>query len=121
MRFLGVLLACVLVAVVVAATGCASDGAPAAQQEQATPDVEVPSIVGLSESGARSVLEREGLTVGDITSEKVAEAGGQPTVLRQTPAPGETTKAGEPVSFVVSMPSVKMIEIPDVATSGTRV
>jgi hypothetical protein len=27
---------------------------------------------------------------------------------------------GDPVAFVVSVPAVKMVEVPDIATSGTR-
>jgi len=119
MRIVRVACVCLLVLLVIGISGCAGDG-PAAEEPVEKPSAAVPNLVGLSESGARSVLEREGFAVGEVTSEKISESGGQPSVLSQAPAAGEMAAPGEPVDFVVSVPAVKMVEVPDIATSGTR-
>jgi len=119
MRVVRLACVCLLALVVIGVTGCAGGGS-SAEEPAAKPSAAVPSLVGLSESGARSVLEREGFAVGEVTTEEVSESGGQPSVLSQTPASGEMAAPGDSVDFVVSVPSVKMVEVPDIATRGTR-
>ena len=99
------------------ATGCGSR-AKSADGEPSKPEVALPSIIGLTESGARSVIKREGLTVGTITSEEVSDTG-EPTVLRQEPASGSMARPGDTVDFVISIPAREMVKVPEVSHSGT--
>lgn len=117
MRGRRVLVVCAL-GVLLLLVGCQSEAASPAADEPAAA-VQVPNVVGLTESGARSVVEREGFTVGEVTSEEVPETGAA-TVLRQTPAAGVTAAAGDTVDLVVSIPAVAMVKVPDVSKSGTK-
>ena len=99
------------------ATGCGSR-AKSADGEPSTSAVAIPSIIGLTESGARSVIEREGFTVGNVSSEEVSDTG-DPAVLRQEPAAGAKGRLGDPVNFVTSIPATAMVKVPEVSHSGT--
>lgn len=65
-------------------------------------DVEVPNIVGLSQSVAESTLTGVGLTVGTITSaySTIVPIG---AVISQDPVATTIVPAGDPVDFVVSL------------------
>jgi len=90
-----------------------------ASEKAEADSMEVPSVVGLTENGACTSLERAGLAVGEVTSEPTAEAGGGVTVLRQVPAAGTMVQPGDAVDLVVSSPPVGMVVVPDVSHGGT--
>lgn len=96
----------VLFAVVIAACLLVAQSGCAARDEQSGKDAAgeaVPKVVGLTESGACSALERAGFEPGRITTEPT-EPNKDATVLSQSPAAGATAKAGASVNLVVAVP-----------------
>ena len=62
--------------------------------------ISVPDLYNLTESGACLAIEERGLTVGNISYEESSLPAGR--VIAQFPAPFESLKEGEAVSFTVS-------------------
>lgn len=67
------------------------------------PQVEVPSVVGLSEAGARSTIEGEGLTFDSTTTES-CDARDEGEVVSQEPAAGTDVAPGSPVTVTICTP-----------------
>ncbi|MCA9711029.1 MAG: PASTA domain-containing protein [Myxococcales bacterium] len=95
-------------------------GSPLASMEirvtvaKATPETEVPSVVGQSLEEARKTLEGAGFQVPEPTSEPSREPKG--TVIKQLPAAGEQVKAESIVRLVIAeAPAVKVPKV-----TGTR-
>lgn len=63
--------------------------------------IEVPDVVGLSRSEARSVIEEAGLVVGDVT-EQFSDAAPADEVTDTNPTPGTTLERGSEVDLTVS-------------------
>lgn len=75
-------------------------------------EVEVPDVVGMSESEAQQELQDAGLNVGQTTSEPTQES--EPgEVMRTTPAAGDTVESGGSVDLVVA-DEPDDVEVPDV-------
>lgn len=95
-------------------------GSPLASMEirvtvaKATPEVEVPDVVGEPVDEARKILEEAGFEVPEPRSEASREAKG--SVIKQRPAAGKRVKAQSIVRLVVAEPAA--IEVPKV--TGTR-
>ena len=62
--------------------------------------ISVPDLYNLTESGACLAIEERGLTVGNISYEESSLPAGR--VIAQSPAPFESLREGEAVSFTVS-------------------
>jgi eukaryotic-like serine/threonine-protein kinase len=73
-------------------------------------DVEVPEVVGMTVSEARSELNEVGLEADIVRRNSQAPKG---EVLRQDPAAGETAQEGDEVRLVVSA-GVRQVEVPSV-------
>jgi eukaryotic-like serine/threonine-protein kinase len=73
--------------------------------------VEVPSVVGLTQSSAQNALEARGLSVS-VAEEESDKPKGE--VLRQNPVGGTSVEEGATVSLTVSKGRV-MVEVPDVS------
>ena len=72
----------------------------------------IPKVVGLTESGARAVLEREGFAEGTVTTQAVETtkaatlfAGTDATVISQDPTAGVQSKTGSTVDIVIGVPA----------------
>ncbi|MEM9455984.1 MAG: PASTA domain-containing protein [Myxococcota bacterium] len=95
-------------------------GSPLASMEirvtvaKATPEVEVPDVVGEPVDDARKILEEAGFEVPEPSSEASREPKG--SVIDQRPAAGKQVKAESIVRLVVAEPAA--IEVPKV--TGTR-
>jgi beta-lactam-binding protein with PASTA domain len=77
------------------------------------PVVSVPDVVKISFQEARSLLEKSGLTIGEIQKREIIEPIREQTVLEQTPRAREKVDKGTPVNLVVSVrPSV--VTVPDI-------
>lgn len=72
--------------------------------------VDVPSVVGLTQSSAQNALESRGLTVS-VAEEESDKPKGE--VLRQNPVGGATVQEGSTVTLTVSK-GREMVEVPDV-------
>lgn len=95
-------------------------GSPLASMEirvtvaKATPEVEVPNVVGTMADDARKVLEDAGFEVPEPTSEASREPKG--SVIEQRPAAGQRVKAESIVRLVTAESAA--VEVPKV--TGTR-
>jgi serine/threonine-protein kinase len=72
----------------------------------------VPDVVGRSLAQARTVIEEEGFTVGQVTRES-SDDEPQGTVLSQDPGGGDTAEEGDAIDLVVSS-GPEPIEVPNV-------
>ncbi len=88
------------------------------------PEVElrvVPSVIGLPESQARSVLERAGFATGGIS--RVANSAAAGTVVAQSVAPRTRHDPREPIDLRISrgpQPEIKVLERPMVDPESLR-
>ncbi|HJV05364.1 MAG TPA: PASTA domain-containing protein, partial [Actinomycetota bacterium] len=73
--------------------------------------VQVPSVIGLSQEEAESAIVAEGLQVGDVDTDFSDQPEG--TVIAQDPAPGTEVDRGSAVSLVVSE-GPATVAVPDV-------
>jgi len=95
-------------------------GSPLASMEvrvtvaKATPEIEVPNVVGKSIGAARKALETAGFEVPEPTSESSREPKG--SVIKQLPAAGEKVKSESIVRLVIA--EAAAVKVPKV--TGTR-
>lgn len=80
--------------------------------------IEVPNVVGKSQSAAESMLKEHGLVavVVDSTYDKSAMRG---SVLEQSPTAGYEVKGGRVVYLTVNMNGEPIVELPDVVNYGS--
>ncbi len=103
---LAVLLLGGAIAVAVAMSG---DG----QQNQATAQVQVPSVVDRPEAEARQLITDAGLVVGQVTPQETTDEAQVGIVLESTPASGAQVDEGSEVGLVVGV-APDAITVPDV-------
>ncbi len=95
-------------------------GSPLASMEvrvtvaKATPEIEVPNVVGKSIGAARKTLENAGFEVPEPTSESSREPKG--SVIKQLPAAGDKVKSESIVRLVIA--EAAAVKVPKV--TGTR-
>ena len=80
--------------------------------------VNVPNVVGLSQSAAAIALQRAGLTLGTVTQETSATAPAG-TVIRQNPAAGTAVLSGSAVGLVLSS-GPPLVSVPNVVGQSQR-
>jgi eukaryotic-like serine/threonine-protein kinase len=81
--------------------------------------VEVPDVVGLSQSAARKAIEAEGLTVGDVVTEQDVSQDPK-RVTRTSPAVGDSVEPGDSVKIYLSSPTVTMPDLIDKTESQAK-
>ncbi len=103
-------IACVaFIAVSVTILGCTPSGG----SQPAADTAAVPNVVGLTQSGACSVIEKEGFATGQVTTE-AAPAGGDAKVVSQSPGADTQSPAGAKIDLVVAVPAEELVSVPDV-------
>ena len=82
-------------------------------QPASTEAAAVPNVVGLTQSGACAVLEKQGFATGQVTTE-TAPAGGDAKVVSQSPDADTRSPVGAKIDLVVAVPAEELITVPDV-------
>jgi serine/threonine-protein kinase len=82
-------------------------------EAQATPQVTVPTLVGLPEAEARQAITAAGLEIGQVTPRETDDQGQVGTVLDSNPASGARREEGTAVDLVVGV-APDAITVPDV-------
>ncbi len=81
--------------------GCSSSTTEDDQTAEETATVTVPDVTGYTEEAARTRLEQEGLTVGDVTQEPSSTVD-EGEVIRTDPTQGTEVEEGTEVNLVIS-------------------
>ena len=113
--FVGPAVALIIIAPLLTVMGCSSTQG---SQPAATEAAGVPNVVGLTQLGACTLLERQGFASGQITTE-AAPAGGDAKVVSQSPAADTPSPAGAKVDLVIAVPAEPLISVPNLI-SGKR-
>lgn len=91
-----------------------SSGAAAPETPKVTPgDIEVPNVIGLTKSGATTIIRQAGLSVG-ATIQKFDATVPAGNVIDQSPAAGAKVGTGVAVTLTVSMGPAGAVKVPDV-------